>query len=615
MKSLLLLWKEVADESAAWCSTSATMDHKTVCGRVENEGLSFLTIALPQFGKDLERALDDGCVARHHFLGFKRKAGLPRFLGGFLERIFDRDSGVLLDDPCVDAIRAIRQLTLMFSKVLLPCSEERVEAAKRGFIKCEQEVRESDKRLSPIDLERFHRMSRLLFRDVFAEVDREVAYGEIIPKHGPGATADKLRGNGKYRQFEWTRRLEEVFPCGDFLLPNHRFYDELDDVALLEPGAERPMRVVTVPKTLKTPRIIGIEPTCMQYVQQGLLASILRSLKRVDFLDRMIGFDDQSPNQEMALIGSHTGELATLDLSEASDRVSNQLVRLMLSDHPHLHEAVDACRSRKADVDGEVVRLAKFAPMGSALCFPFEAMVFTTLIFMGIEDELSTQMTRRDVVRYVESVRVYGDDLIVPVRFVQSVVRTLEHFGARVNASKSFWSGKFRESCGRDYYDGVDVTVVRVRMLMPTHRQQAQEVISAVSLRNQLYFAGYWRTVRWLDDEIRAIIRWFPTVLPSSPVLGRHSFLGYETQKVGSDLFNPLVKGWVVKAEIPADQLDDTGALLKCLLRLEQGQDCTPTENHNSRFVQVETSPDERHLERAGRPRAVYTKPRYASAV
>jgi len=599
LKSLLMLWQKVADESADRCCTSATMDFKRVLGRFEHEGLSFLTITLPAFGKDFEKSLDLGRVDRHLFSGFQRKGGLPRFLGGFLDLVFDRITGELLTEPSIDAILAVRQLTLMFGKIALPCSDTRRRRAMRQFVECELEVRENDSNLTPIDLERFKRMSALLFRNAFTWIDREIYYGRVYPKHGPGATADKLTGNSKFRNREWTTRLEEIFPYGEYSLPNWSYYDQLDEVDFREPGRERPVRVVDVPKTLKTPRIIAIEPTCMQYMQQGVLDLIRNAFSRDDILDRMIGFDDQIPNQEMARIGSLLGTEATLDLSEASDRVSNQLVRVMVSNHKHLHHALDATRSRKADVPGHgVIRLAKFASMGSAVCFPIEAMVFTTLIFLGIEDSLNYQLSRRDVKRLSDKVRVYGDDIIVPVDHVRSVVRVLEHFGARVNSGKSFWTGKFRESCGREFYDGHDVSIVRVRREFPTHRRHAMGVVSLVSLRNQLYFAGYWGTCRWLDGEIEKLIRHFPVVLPSSPVQGRHSFLGYSSQKMCDRLHRPLVKGYVVKSRIPSDPLDDSGALLKCL----------------SNRSELPTA-DERHLERAGRPKSVDIKLGWASPV
>ncbi len=604
MKSLLLLWQKVAEESATRCCTSATMDIKTVQVRCEYEGLSFITITLSDFGKDFQKSLEQGQIDRRSFQGFQfgtgEWRGLPRFLGGFLDRVFDRSSGRLLPNPCIDAILAIRQLALMFGKISLPCSDARTKKAMRDYVQCEKDVREFDAKRTRAMLDDFKRISNLLYASVFTKVDREIYHMDNVkPKHGPGATADKLKGNQKFNQRTWTTRLEQILPSGEMLLPNWRFYRQLEEIDILEPGSEIPVKVIPVPKTLKTPRIIAVEPTAMQYAQQSILALILDSLSRDDSLDKIIGFDDQTPNQRLAMEGSHNKGVATLDLSEASDRVSNQLVRTMLQQWPHLHMAVDACRSRRAAVPGHgEVRLAKFASMGSALCFPFEAMVFTTLILLGIEKELNRPLRRRDVKHLVDRVRVYGDDIIVPVEYVRSVVTTLEAFGLVVNRAKSFWNGNFRESCGKEYFMGHDVSIVKVRQAFPSQRKHVSEVISMISLRNQLYFAGYWKTCQWLDDKIRKLIKHFPVVLPSSSVLGRHSFLGYETQRVGRELHNPLVKGYVISPRIPLDSLDDTGALLKFFLK----RGGLP-------------SVDRRHLERAGRPQSVDIKLRWTSSI
>jgi hypothetical protein len=584
------------------------MDWKTVQGRVKHEGFSFLTITLPNFGKDFEKSLDQGCVDRRLFTGFQWKGGLPRFMGGFLGLVFDRSSGELLDDPSIDAIHAIRQLSLMFGKIEMPCSDTRIRSAIDGFIECEKDVRAHDSSRSRGLVLDFERMSSVLFTDLFSRVDREIYELDLVPKHGPGATAEKLSSNGKYNQRTWPARLETIFPSLEMLFPSASYYEDLDDVNILEPGAEIPVRVVTVPKTLKTPRIIGIEPAAMQYSQQAIMPMFVKGIKRDSMLDSFIGFDDQTPNQAFARQGSLTGSLATLDLSEASDRVSNQLVRSMLHRWPHLHMAVDACRSRKADVPGYgVKRLAKFAMMGSALCFPVEAMVFTTIIFLGIEESLNRPLTRRDLRDFSGRVRVYGDDIIVPVDHVRSVVRMLETFGFQVNTRKSFWNGKFRESCGKEYYAGHDVSIVKVRTEFPTRLEHVTGIISIVNTRNQLYFAGYWETCKWLDEQIRGVIRHFPVVAPSSPVLGRHSFLGYEAQGIDDALQRPFVKGFVVSTVSPSDPLDGPGALLKYLLKHAYQDKFYPGKLSDDQPVV-----DSRHLERAGRPHAVNIKLRNA---
>jgi len=597
LKSLILLWKIIAEDMAIRCRTSTTCDVKTVTGRTKHEGLSFLTIALPSFGKDFQKSLDQGIVDRNMFQGFSWHAGLPRFLGGFLDLVFDRNSGVLLSDPNVDAVLAIRQLTLIYSKMLIPCSDARDKAAMDGYVQCDEEVARNDARMESSDYGEFRRMASLLFRDTFLDLDRKVAALELVPKHGPGATADRIRGNAKYDSRTWTDRLERYFPAGDYIFPNARYYEHPDDVHHLEPGAEIPVKVITVPKTQKTPRIIAVEPTCMQYAQQAVLDAINTSISQ-SYLREFIGTESQEPNQLLAREGSRNGSLATLDLSEASDRVSNQLIRQLLHNHPELLGAVEACRSRKAVVPGHgVIRLSKFASMGSALCFPFEAMVFLTLTFLGIEQALNTRFTSKsDIKRFRGMVRIYGDDIIIPTDSVHSVVHSLEHFGAQVGAAKSFWIGKFRESCGKEYYDGTDVSVVKCRRVLPSAREHASEVISAVSLRNQLYKAGCWRATKWLDQRLEGILYWFPYVDDSSSVLGRTSFLGYETEKMCKKLHSPLVKGWVVSSRLPSDKLDGPGALLKCLLK----RGSLPVA-------------DSKHLERAGRPRRVDIKPRWVT--
>jgi len=623
VKSLMSLWTRMAEDSAILCCTSATSDITTARRRFEHEGLSFLTIVLPDFGKFIQKWIDQGQVGIHPSFSTGRGT-LPLFLGGLFNRVFDRRSGLLLDEPSIDAIRALRQLTLSFAKISLPCSDARTMNAMVRYVECEKDVRQFDFDVSERDLNDFEEMSNLLFRDVFTIVDRDVYYDRLLPKHGPGAVADNLTSNGKYRSRSWTSRLSEVFLLDRYLIPNHHFVDDLEEVNVLEPGAEIPVRVISVPKTLKTPRIIAIEPTCMQYTQQALLRSLLEAFYRDELLCGLIGFDNQEPNQLMACQGSADGLTATLDLSDASDRVSNQLVIRMTRKWPLLQKAIQASRSRRADVPGHgEIRLAKFASMGSALCFPIEAFVFTTLIFLGIQKSLNRPLTKGDLHFFLGSVRVYGDDLIVPVEHVHTIVQTLEHFGARVGLDKSFWTGKFRESCGMEYLNGHDVTISRVRQALPYTMADATGVISTVSLRNQLYLAGYVGTAEWLDTLLMGILKYFPAVEPTSPVLGRGSYdsiLSDENtglSRMHPDLHIRQVRGYVVEAKAPSDPLDDTGALLKCLLKLEsRAQLRAETPWHESGTTpEMESSPwappagqDGKHLERSGRPKRVGIK-------
>nr|QDH87650.1 MAG: RNA-dependent RNA polymerase [Leviviridae sp.] len=606
MKSLVLLWNQLARELAGRCCTSAHQDIEYVSGRYEHEGLSFLTITLPTFAKDFERSLELGKVDDTAFLSFRKSGLLPKFLSGYARLVFDLRTGVLLENPNPDAIRAIRQLTLVFGKILLECEPHRVDAAHMEFLKCEEEVRELFGKISFTD---FQRVSSLLFSSMFSIIDKRIYDGDILPKHGPGATADSLYGNQKYTQKTWPCRLEHYFPYVEMVLPNYSFYEELDKVDFLEPGAEIPVKVIDVPKTMKTPRIIAVEPTAMQYAQQGILRLIQEAIKG-SYLNDFIGLDDQTPNQRMARRGSEVGDLATLDLSEASDRVSCESVANMLRPHQHFYGAVMACRSRRARLpSGEVIPLAKFASMGSALCFPMEAMVFLVAIFLGIEKSLERPLTLKDVKSFKGRVRVFGDDIIVPVDHVRSVIQFLESFGLKVNGRKSFWNGKFRESCGKEYYDGQDISIVRVRRTPPTSRRNEQEIISTVSLRNQLLHAGYEDTVDHLDGILRKLLTHYPVVGECSPVLGRLSLTGVPTPVRTMNSISK-VKGWIIQSPIPVNEIDGWPALRKCLASMEVRDPLAPFGNTKSSewdmFGTLATSPD--HLRRSGRPRVVNIK-------
>jgi len=244
---------------------------ETIATRFEHEGMEFLTITLPEFGKSFEQALEEQQVTHNHFPSFgrsKKSVYLPVFLGGLLERVFNAFSGGLLVDPDIDAIIAIRQITLLFSKLEGECSDARNLKAIEGYYQCEKEVAEfAYKENGLFTKSAFLSMRSRLFGDVLSPLNDDVAdriavnaewRPRLIPKHGPGKTADRLFANAKYDLREWTTRLERVFPFMDYVLPNARHHEVLDTVNFLEPGEERPVRVTLVPKTPKSPRIIAI---------------------------------------------------------------------------------------------------------------------------------------------------------------------------------------------------------------------------------------------------------------------------------------------------------------------------------------------------------------------
>jgi hypothetical protein len=72
---------------------------------------------------------------------------------------------------------------------------------------------------------------------------------------------------------------------------------------------------------------------------------------------------------------------------------------------------------------------------------------------------------------------VFGDDIVVRSDAYDYVVSALALLGLDVNTSKSFSKGPFRESCGHDYFHGLNVRGVYLKRLM-----SLQDLAIAVNL-------------------------------------------------------------------------------------------------------------------------------------
>jgi len=643
MKSRSEIWLRALEELGAQCSVSTTRDAQTAVSRLKREGESFFTLALPAFGKELERALALDGIPRNLFTGWSRKKekiklflpsgparvkqvpGAPEFLSGFLDLVFKHETSVGISASfqeelsldlypqiripaneeeklvMADAIAAIRQLCLMFSKEKELCSDSLQKEAIAQYLKTDQELDQplTDARAATLfgggRLERTRQVVRIMFGNALSLVDQEIFYEQLIPGHGPGATQDSLYGNQKWTLPTWHDRLETLFPFGVYGIPGYSFAWKYAAVKHLAPEEEPPVKVWLVPKTQRSPRLIAIEPTVMQYIQQAISRRLVQQLERDALAHWFVGFSHQWPNNFMAQIGSEDGSLATLDLSEASDRVAAWHVEDLFQDFPHFLEGIDACRSTRAQLpSGDVITLQKFASMGSAMTFPLEAMIFTAIVVERVLNSIGQPISRGSILALRDRVRVYGDDIICPTDTAESVIDGLEVFGFKVNRAKSFWTGRFRESCGKEYWYGLDVSIVKFREKLPTSLHDAKEIVSTVSTRNQLYKAGLKKTAYLLDSVIGSCLRGkYPIVAENSPVLGRlDDTIRYEVHGFDEALQAPFVRGYTVSPKSPVNAIGEDDALLKCLLTNSGG---------HAKIA-------EDHLTRSGRPRAVSIK-------
>jgi hypothetical protein len=224
----------------------------------------------------------------------------------------------------------------------------------------------------------------------------------------------------------------------------------------------------------------------------------------------------------MAREGACTGRYATLDLKEASDRVSLALVRRLFP--RNWVEAFEACRSSGTVLpDGTYVPFDKFAPMGSALCFPVEALIFWSLAKAAtVKDRDALKRLYRNRLRPDERgcLSVYGDDIICETSSYEQVVEVLEAVGLKVNTAKSYRSGPFRESCGHDYYLGGYVTPIRVKS--PFRAEDEASCFRTCELLNRIidrYGEVDARVVTGCCDLFREAYGFQPPVVP----INRHS--------------------------------------------------------------------------------------------
>lgn len=563
MKSLLTLHLAVLTNYGEICSVETAKDEKTLIKRHEKEGDGFLTVTLPEYAKSLERVLDNQDLFSWETSIIRRDRGLPIFMKGFLEKIFSKD-GTILDDVDPEAIRAIRQVCYLTHKIEREARPDRVKAAFDQYVETDRSLMYLPGGIPEEKLTHLLDVSRRLYSDLFQHLDNQVANWNLIPKHGPGAVADRLSSSRKWTFPYWTQRLEDTFPFWRYAFNTPVGYRTPPTVTL---DQEIPVRVITVPKTQKSPRIIAIEPSAMQYAQQALKNEIYKFVDDDQTLRGMIGFTDQSRNQELARLGSLYGSYATLDLSEASDRLHWWLVDRFLQPYPHLRDYVWNCRSYRADVPGHgVIPLVKFASMGSALTFPIQSIVFLAIAVMGVEQRFGSRYSPDF---FLDQVSVFGDDIIVPTQATADVKSLLETFGLKVNDHKSFWTGRFRESCGGDFWNGHDVTVVRLKKEIPTSRSDASALASFVAFRNIAYKRGLWGLARTCDQIISAHIR-FVNTNDSGKGLNRHSFLeSWEFDRYNDQLHRYEVRVPYLHTTADTVTVDGEHGLLRWFLERE----------------------------------------------
>jgi hypothetical protein len=257
-----------------------------------------------------------------------------------------------------------------------------------------------------------------------------------------------------------------------------------------------------VPKDVGTSRSIVMEPNGRMYTQQDVLHSLRRSFSS-SLISEFVSLDHQEFNQLLAFSGSAGAPYDTLDLSSASDLVHIDLVRAIFPRRWLI--AFLGCRTSHVKFGDEVHHLRKFAPMGSALCFPVQCVVFTAITLLGLMQSLGYTRKRGDVTKdslrlffrkvlrkSILKPRIYGDDIICNSNATDNIIHLLEELGFVVNVNKSFTGlDTVRESCGVYAYKGFDITPLRFRVSNFIQKLDAKSFSSLLGYINRAGDFGY----------------------------------------------------------------------------------------------------------------------------
>lgn len=494
--------------------------YKLFLNRIREQGLKAVVLGFSDLAHEL--------VSRQSLMGSGTSIGA--WIDGFKDTPVFFEYNRFFKTGDVDILRFLYTF-LNFGKKLLYEDKAFDEAAFRSWLDVEERLEHLELQLD----------DTLAIRKILAAILPSFTWRDLRPKFGPGAVQERgVHGRiGKLRSFRYDAMIDR------FLLHGHiGMYGMGEDCGVSaekiipDPSVWTPDRGVSsksarlmfVPKNLKTARSICMEPNVLMFFQQAIMR---RFLELVDDspLSRFVRIEDQTVNQELARLGSISGEIDTLDLTAASDSLTLELVKAVFP--PSWQIPMLVTRSRDVMLpDGTIRTVRKFAPMGSALCFPTQCIIFASVciyaaclhvyevenVNCGFLDWLTKEHVRDVLALFgrpetyklngFQPFAVYGDDICVDRRLTDAVKSILCRLGFVVNDSKSFCGTQaFRESCGKFYLAGNDVTPLYFRIKDVRRKLTPSHVVSHVHLINECKSRRYIHLYRFLHHSL---ITWEP---------------------------------------------------------------------------------------------------------
>lgn len=546
---LILIYQDITSQ-LGWFGPPCEHDINTLRSRFASEGVAFLTKQLPSLGKCLDKALSsDSPLSSEHSFALSSKSGLPLFLGRCFREIFLEDGTIrpldaMNQNRAVDSVRTIRQICFLLYKLELPYDPQDVAAVLDKFVETDASLSETP------TLERVKctksRSAVIIAARLIKRVVGGIAPLAIVPSHGPGAvaTGERVWEKSNFRRIYAS--VEGHYPYADWFFYNYtHLCDELESLEVLEEVLTPRAKVALVPKDSRGPRIISLEPLEIQWLQQGMGKEFVRVIEQTSNPARgFVNFTDQLVNRNIAQGQSFDGDYVTVDMKDASDRVSVRLVEALFPDE--LRAYLFAMRSSSTLLpDGRTVVLKKFAPMGSAICFPIEALTFWALAVGAI----TVQGWQG---KNIPAVFVYGDDLIFEGKYYPFVKHVFEECELVFNEHKCCTGRFFRESCGMDAFLLQNVTPIRVKARF-SDRLCPSDLLSYVKYANAFRERGWINSSDFIEERVQT-----QCAVPYSefsvrmPSLAFGRFGAVSAQKLNFELFQHRYNKKLMRFEIKA---------------------------------------------------------------
>lgn len=386
-------------------------------------------------------------------------------------------------------LRSLRQLLLFCYKIEHEPRPEQLKAAEAVFEETDDMVGTWSDSFRNRDPEPFYRTARQYVGSVIYRIN----WSEIVPAHGPGSVYPPRRPTEKSRFRTLYQSIVQKYPFDQYFCGLPTFWSDTMGTTgdkILECRQEIRARLTAVPKDSRGPRLICVHPAEAIWIQQGQRRLLESAITRSPLTRGRIDFTDQTVNGNLAMLSSKSRDFCTLDLKEASDRISCDLVKFLFGEFAYDYISCSRAESIQL-LSGRVRQLKKWAPMGNAMCFPVQSLVFFALVRAGIRCHYGVNCS---------DIYVFGDDILFPSKYYEGAIRGLVRAGLVPNMNKTFRKGLFRESCGVDAYNGVDVTPLRMKAVALSSFKEAE---SLCTLAKRAYIRGY----RSCSSAIYTLIR------------------------------------------------------------------------------------------------------------